>query len=285
MENNIVVYLTKIFNLNAYFFDINANKKRIIYENFDFDFSEAKNFAKKAQKYTYSLINSTYFFTINILVNEDKLIMLVPNFTLANYLQNDINRLLMLNRLKIICQLIYELCTDSIAPSDELYISSLNSQSIEPNEGYAINDNPLSLNDLNIKISSLILRHDKQQFLFWKTKLLKNQFLVSELNGKFATNILIEYVALLSTLLINYGYPIKDIYSMKNKIYNIIDQVKVEKINITLLDQILCMFFNLLLDEKSNPGQPISEKIKNYIDRNITHSLSLMDISLNLYIH
>lgn len=72
---------------------------------------------------------------------------------------------------------------------------------------------------------------------------------------------------------------------MKNKIYNIIDQVKVEKINITLLDQILCMFFNLLLDEKSNPGQPISEKIKNYIDRNITHSLSLMDISLNLYIH
>ena len=283
MENNILIYLTKIFNLNAYIFDIHTKKKKIIYENFNFDFSEARNIARKAQKYRYSLINSTNFFTINILLNEDQLIMLVPNFTLANYLQNNINKLLMFSRSKMICQLIYEICTDKIAPSDELYINSLNSQSINLNDDYAVNDDILSFNNINIKISLNILRHDKQQFLFWKKKLLKNQFLISELNNKFAANMLIEYVALLSTLLINYGYPSKDIYSIKNKIYNIINQVKIQNINIKLLDQILCIFFNLLLDERNNPDQPLAEKIKNYIDRNITHSLSLMDISLNLY--
>lgn len=263
MENNILIYLTKIFNLNAYIFDIHTKKKKIIYENFNFDFSEARNIARKAQKYRYSLINSTNFFTINILLNEDQLIMLVPNFTLANYLQNNINKLLMFSRSKMICQLIYEICTDKIAPSDELYINSLNSQSINLNDDYAVNDDILSFNNINIKISLNILRHDKQQFLFWKKKLLKNQFLISELNNKFAANMLIEYVALLSTLLIN--------------------QVKIQNINIKLLDQILCIFFNLLLDERNNPDQPLAEKIKNYIDRNITHSLSLMDISLNLY--
>lgn len=282
MPNNILVYLTNIFNLNAYFFDVRTHQKKTISESFDLDFSEAKDFALKAQKHTYSLINSTNFFTINILLHDGKLIMLVPSFTLANYVQNDFNRLFMLSRLKIICQLVYEIYTSTSAPTDEIHICSLNSQPPELIDD-SLDVDMLSLNDLNIKISLSILRHDNQQFLFWKTKLLKNKFILSELDSKFASNMLIEYVSLLSLLLINYGYPSKDIYSIKNKIYNIIDHIKIQKVNIKLLDQILCIYFNLLLDEKHNPNQPLSQKIKNYIDRNITRPLNLVDISLNLY--
>ncbi|WP_190324626.1 hypothetical protein [Leuconostoc carnosum] len=113
----------------------------------------------------------------------------------------------------MICKLTYRICTNTRTSENAFYNDIPNSQFPELNDNYSMNDGILSFDDLNIKISGTVLRHKKEQILFWKTKLFKNQFLISEMNGTFTANILIM------------GTP-NDIYSIRNKIFNIIGQVK-----------------------------------------------------------
>ncbi|WP_153011363.1 helix-turn-helix domain-containing protein, partial [Leuconostoc mesenteroides] len=120
-------------------------------------------------------------------------------------------------------------------------------------------------------------------FLFWKSKLLKNKVLISELTNVYSKNTLIEYIALLSNLVINYGYPCQDVYAIKKKIYATIEQSNSDPINIEILNQIICLFFDLLLNETYSSEIEGFQKIKYHIDRNITQSLTLSDIARNLH--
>lgn len=276
------MYLTSILGFNAYSFDIQTNKKEIIYSAFDFDFSNAFRFAKLAKKHTYSLVNSNNFFVIGILINQNQLILLVPNFTIFNYLEKDLNLLFILSRLKLLCQLIYEIFSNEIAPKEDVYIGGIQSESIDCMDE-SIYQETLSLNELNIKLLRTILNHDKNQFLFWKNRLLKNKILICELNSVYAQNTLIEYTTLLSNLIINSGYPCNDIYAIKKKIYAIIAENNAYPINTEILSQIICLFFDLLLNETYSSEIESSQKIKNHIDRNITQSLTLSDIARNLH--
>lgn len=279
---NILVYLTNILNFNAYSFDIQKNRLEVIASTFDFDFSNASHFAEQAKKNTYSLIKTSDFFTIGILVSPTQLILLIPNFTIFNYVEKDLNLLFILSRLKLLCQLVYEVISNTTAPEDEVYIGGLQSESIEYIDE-SMYQETLSLNELNIKLLHAILSHDRNQFLFWKSKLLKNKVLISELTNVYSKNTLIEYIALLSNLVINYGYPCQDVYAIKKKIYATIEQSNFDPINIEILNQIICLFFDLLLNETYSSEIEGFQKIKYHIDRNITQSLTLSDIARNLH--
>ncbi|MDI6502267.1 AraC family transcriptional regulator [Leuconostoc suionicum] len=191
--------------------------------------------------------------------------------------------LFVLSRLKLLCQLIYETYTGKAAPNDDIFVVGAQPESIYLNDN-SMQQDMISLNESNIYLLRTILSHNKKEFLNEKSKILKNKFLIHELNSEYSQNTLIEYTVLLTNILINNGYPRKDIYSIKTQIYRIISHNHSQTLNITLLDQIFCLFFNILLDETYTSELNLSQKIKNHIDRNISQSLTLPDIANNLNI-
>lgn len=86
---NILVYLTDFLGLNAYSFDLKSKKEK---NNFSkFDLASIDNFIVLAQKHIYSLLNFDNYFVISILTKTDKIIFLVPNCRLENYIERDFN--------------------------------------------------------------------------------------------------------------------------------------------------------------------------------------------------
>ncbi|WP_052037847.1 helix-turn-helix domain-containing protein [Leuconostoc mesenteroides] len=279
--DNILVYLTDFLDFNSYSYDLNSNKKDIIFSGFEFDLSDIDNFVEPAQKHTYSLLNLHNYFVISILVSSDKVIFLVPSHKLDNYVERDFNILTILARAELLCKLVYELYSTRKAPNDKIYVDSLTSEVI------GVFDEPLyldflALNDININIIKSILGHNKKDFYIWKSRLLKNTVVKTELTSKYSQHTLIEYTSLLTNVLTNFGYPSTDLYTIKKKIFATIDCHTTFPLNLRILDQIITLFFDLLLNKNLSSGTELHQKIKNHIDRNITQQITLPDIARNL---
>lgn len=81
-----------------------------------------------------------------------------------------------------------------------------------------------------------------------ETKIAK-KVLQKELCSPFSQNILVEYISLLTNVLINFGYPTTDLYIFKKKLFSIINHPISFPLNLKILEYILNLFFDLLLNK------------------------------------